>query len=197
LAAVFINIEFCILIGVFLSFVLYVPRAAQVQLNEFTVSAGQQMRVKNAYDPECNKMLLFNVDGELSFGAEPELEKHLSAISSKAQSGHKVLLLFVRRARNPDAVFLGLLDAFLRKMQQRNIAVLLCGVRPDLKKGLESIGIAGRLGASSIIEESSQNGSTTEDAIRRAYELVGDDVCPNCPHWTKKPATAESSHYVI
>src|SRR5207253_6092173 len=34
LAAVFISVEFCILIGVFLSFALYVPRAAQVQLGE-------------------------------------------------------------------------------------------------------------------------------------------------------------------
>jgi SulP family sulfate permease len=32
LAAVFISVEFCILVGVFLSFVLYIPRAARAQL---------------------------------------------------------------------------------------------------------------------------------------------------------------------
>ena len=34
LAAVAISVEFCIVIGVFLSFVLYVPRAARVRMNQ-------------------------------------------------------------------------------------------------------------------------------------------------------------------
>ena len=38
LAAVVVSVEFCILIGVFLSFVLYVPRAAHVHLTELTVT---------------------------------------------------------------------------------------------------------------------------------------------------------------
>src|SRR5438132_5858917 len=41
LAAVAISVEFCIVIGVFLSFVLYVPRAAQVRLTQFTLTPGQ------------------------------------------------------------------------------------------------------------------------------------------------------------
>ena len=36
LAALVISVEFCIVIGVFLSFVLYMPRAAQIRLVEFT-----------------------------------------------------------------------------------------------------------------------------------------------------------------
>ena len=43
-AAVFVSVEFCILIGVFLSFVLYVPRAAGAHLNEFTLSWVESFR---------------------------------------------------------------------------------------------------------------------------------------------------------
>jgi hypothetical protein len=38
LSAVLVSVEFCILIGIFLSFVLYVPRAARVHLTELILT---------------------------------------------------------------------------------------------------------------------------------------------------------------
>src|SRR5262249_34949166 len=44
IAAVAVSIEFCVLIGVFLSFVLYVPQAARLQLTELVMTPERIIR---------------------------------------------------------------------------------------------------------------------------------------------------------
>jgi SulP family sulfate permease len=114
LSAVLVSVEFCILIGVFLSFILYVPRAARLQLTEYTLTPERVVRERVPEDPPCGRMLLFNLEGELFFGAAAALEEHLSAISRRAGNGIKVIVLRMKRVRNPDAVCLKLLDDFVQ-----------------------------------------------------------------------------------
>ena len=126
------SIEFCIVIGVFLSFVLYVPRAAQARLVQLTRTPDQRLRERQPGDPPCDRMLMYDVEGELFFGAEPELEKHLLAVERAAQGEVRVVILVLRRAHNPDAAFLGLLRGLHERLEQRNVALLLC----DVQRGL-------------------------------------------------------------
>src|SRR5262249_39600133 len=65
LAAVFVSVEFCILIGVFLSFILYVPRAANVHLTEFTLTPERVLRERQPADLPCGRILIFSLEGEL------------------------------------------------------------------------------------------------------------------------------------
>lgn len=87
LAAVLISVEFCIVIGVFLSFVLYVPRAAQVRMVQLTITPDQRIRERLVGDPPCDRLLLYGLEGELFFGAEPELDKHFTVIEQAAEGG--------------------------------------------------------------------------------------------------------------
>ena len=64
LAAVFISVEFCILIGVFLSFVLYVPRAARMHMAELTLTPERVIRERVPGDPRCNRILIYNLEGD-------------------------------------------------------------------------------------------------------------------------------------
>src|SRR5213076_2799534 len=77
LAAIVISVEFCILIGVFLSFVLFVPRAARIRVTELTLTPERVIRERVSSDPPCGRMLLYDLEGELFFGAAPQLESHL------------------------------------------------------------------------------------------------------------------------
>ncbi len=49
-AAVFVSVEFCILIGVFLSFVLFVPRAAHIHLTELMLARERVLIEKSDTD---------------------------------------------------------------------------------------------------------------------------------------------------
>ncbi len=181
LAAVAVSVEFCILIGVFLSFVLYVPRAARLRLTELTVTPERVLRERAEADPPCGRLLIYDLEGELFFGAAPALEQHLSTIEKNAREAARVVVLRVKRVRNPDAVCLGLLDAFIQRMQARRVTVLICGVRPDVGWILHSTGVADRLGPRGVFREMIGPESSTLDAVRHAYELLNGDVCAACP----------------
>src|SRR5580658_1322838 len=74
-SAIFISVEFSILIGVALSILLFVPHAALLRFSELTVSNDRVVRERLPNDPVCASLLLYDLEGELFFGAAPELDR--------------------------------------------------------------------------------------------------------------------------
>jgi SulP family sulfate permease len=180
-AAIFISIEFSILIGTFLSFLFFVPRAARLQCSELVVSPERVVRERQPDDPPCNKLALFALEGELFFGAAPELDDYLEEMARRVEQGARVVVLRVKRARNPDMVCLERLQHFLEDMGSRKVPVLLCGVRPDFARALDNVRFHRYLPPDCLFLEDTSPMSSTLKAVRRAYELLGDDRCPTCP----------------
>jgi SulP family sulfate permease len=195
LAAVAVSVEFCILIGIFLSFVLYVPRAARVHLTELTLTPERVIREKLPEDVPCGRILLFSLEGELFFGSAPELEEHLAAVEKRTAPGVRVVVLRLKRVRNPDAVCLGLIESFLGRMEARQVTVLLCGVRDDLAQVLRSSRLDAKL-AGRLFPEVPGPSSSTLEAVRHAYDLLGHDVCPTCPR-RDDAGSREGWYYMI
>jgi SulP family sulfate permease len=197
LAAVFISVEFCIVIGVFLSFVLYVPRAGQVRMNQLTQTPGQRFREQLPGDAPCSRLLVYDVEGELFFGSEPELEKHLAAVREAAKGDVRVVILILKRARNPDAVCLKLLEALHRDLRQRDVTLLLCGVQPDLMAALAATGLEERIGLRCIFRDQPGQGSSSREAVQFAYTLLNGRVCATCPRRQERVGPDEPFDYVI
>jgi len=197
LAAVAISVEFCIVIGVFLSFVLYVPRAGHSRLVRFTQTADQHVRESRPSDPPCDRLLIYGLEGEVFFGAEPELEKQLTSINQAARGNAGVVILVLKQARNPDATFLTLLRIFHARLESRGVALLLSGVHPDLSRALASTGLDGKIEASRIFAEQPGQDSRIPDALRRAYELLGDNRCLTCPRRQEMPGKDQPWEFVI
>jgi len=178
-AAVGISIEFCVLVGVFMSFMLTVPRAGQMLLTEFTLTGGN-LREHLPGDAPCPRILVFGLEGEMFFGATAALEAHFAAIEERIGPDTRVLVLRLKRARNPDAVGLTLLEEFMARVRARGVHVLLCGVRAEFADKLNRTGMSARLGERLFLEQPVRLTSTML-AIRHAYELIGEDVCSVCP----------------
>lgn len=176
-----ISIEFCVLIGVVLSFLLAVPRAGRMLLTEFVVTAEGGIHERLPEDEVCGRILIFGLEGEMFFGAASSLEEHFEAIEQRVDPKTRVVVLRMKRARNPDAVGLALLEGFLERMHARRVEVILCGVRTQLFESFEATGLPARLGADQIFLEQPVRQTSTLLAIRHAYELVT-DPCPSCPH---------------
>jgi len=181
LSAVVISVEFCILIGVFLSFVLFVPRAAHLHLSRLVLTSERVIRERQAGDLDCDRILIYSLEGELFFGAAADLEKHFEAIARRARNGVRIIVLRLKRVRNPDAVCLELFERFIEQMEQRKLTVLLCGVRPDVARVLTTSGLEARLGKQRIFLETAMPTSSTLDAVRHAYDLLAGDLCATCP----------------
>lgn len=196
LSALLISIEFCILIGTFCSFLFYVPRAARVHMTRLTVTPERVIREAQPSDPPCWRLLLFNLEGELFFGSAPELEKHLENIRAQRTPLTRIVILRLKRVRNPDAVCLRLLDEFVADMHAQGIRVYLCGVRRDLAEALQRSRVLERLGKEHVFLEAAATWSSTLDAVRHAYAQLGDDICPHCPRRQSGP-DSEGWYYMI
>ncbi len=195
--AVLLNIEYSILFGTFLSFLMYIPRAARLQASELTLTANRVLRERLPDDPLCSKLVILSLEGELFFGAAPELEEYFGQLTRRVDEGARVIVLRVKRTRNPDMVCLELLQNFLQEMRSRKVEVLLCGVREDFARVLRNLGFQEWLPADCVFLEELSVFSSTLKAVRRAYEILGNDLCPTCPRRQEKPAEKDDGYYMI
>jgi SulP family sulfate permease len=197
ITAVAVSVEFCILIGTFVSFLIYLPRAARINVTELVISPDRQVRERFSTDPPCNRFLLYNIEGELFFGSSTELSDELAKIDERADQGIRVILLRLKYARNVDGVCLDVLEDFIDRMEGRGITVILCGVRAEFVKVLQNVGLEQRLGPERIFREQSAVWSSTLQAVERAYEMLGPDRCETCPLQNGGPASTRNWSYMI
>lgn len=194
-SAVAISIEFCVLIGVFLSFLLTVPRAGRMLLTEFAIGADGSVHERLPGDVPCERILIYGLEGEMFFGAAGALEQHFDAIERRIDARTEVVVLRVKRARNPDAVGVALLEDFIDRVKARGVHLLLCGVRREFADKLDRTGLTARLGERLFLEEPVRRTSTIL-AIAHAYELIS-DRCTGCPRQGADPSHETALHYSI
>jgi SulP family sulfate permease len=197
LTAVFLSIEFSILIGTFLSFLFYVPRAARLRATELILSPERVVRERRPDDPPCGKLVILSLEGELFFGAAQDLDERFAELRRRVAEGARVIVLALKWARNPDMVCLEHLRHFLLDMQARKATVLLCGVRDDLAEPLRSLRSDDWLPPDCVFREDASSGSSTLQAVRRAYEILGDDLCATCPRRREVEKDRGDWYYVI
>lgn len=172
LAAVFISVEFCIVIGVFLSFALYVPKAAQVRLTALGATPEGALREVQSADALDSRMLAFELDGELFFGAEAEVARHFATIAERARGDVRVAVLVLRRGRNPDAVFLNLLWNLHKALAARGVVLLFAGVLPDLETALAGTRLLDVFGRDRVFTVATPDGPCGSEALAFARRLL-------------------------
>jgi sulfate permease, SulP family len=196
LSAVLIGVEFSILIGVGLSVLMFVPRAARLKAAELTVSADRVIRERNPSDACCTQMVVLDLEGEFFFGAAPELDRYFDALRQRGDL--KVIVLRVKRTRNPDIVCMQLLQQFIIEMHERGMTVLLCGVRADFAQAMENLRFQDFLPAGNVFrEDPALLGSSTLAAVRHAYDLLGGDFCEHCPRRSPAEPANGTFYYQI
>jgi len=180
-SAVFVSVEFSILIGVALSILLFVPRAARLKASELVVSPERVVRDRVPADPPCTAMILYDLEGELFFGAAPELDRYFEGLKQRTKEEDiRFVVLRVKRTRNPDMVCLARVQQFLQDMRKQGVTVLLCGVRPDFARGMKNLDFYDSLPVHLVFPEEDEKDSATLKAVRHAYGLLGDNLCDHC-----------------
>ena len=151
-----------------------------MRLSEFIVTGDGAIHERLPDDIPCSKLLLFGLEGELFFGSTAALEKHFEFIESRIDEDTEVLLLRMKRARNPDAVALNLIEHFLDRVRARGVKVIMCGVSAHLHDVMKRTGMADRLGEKELFLEQRVRLTSTIKAVQHAYELIS-EPCPVCP----------------
>jgi len=198
LSAIFVSVEFSILIGVAISIALFVPRAARLRSTELTVDAERVIRRRLPSDPQCESVVIDDIEGELFFGAAPELERYLDDLRKVVRNGPKVLVLRLHRARNPDLPCIERLERFLHDMAELNVPVVLSGVREDLARAMHDLRFGSWLPSDQVfMADPALPGSSTVRAVRHAYELARALGLPRCAHCEPVEHSKARLYYMV
>ena len=174
--ALALGLDQAILIGVGLSILLFVPRAARLKAAELIVDPDGIVRERRPGDQPPAALVLYDLEGELFFGASPELDRHFAALDRRCRrDGIKRVILRVKRVRNPDVVCLERLEHFLRECERHGVTVLLAGIRPDLLEAMERLGFGAWYPAERLFPQADDGDSATLAAIRSASRRSGAD----------------------
>jgi SulP family sulfate permease len=166
-SAVLFGLDQAILIGVALSIVLFVPRAAKLKVSELVVDRAEVVRERLPSDAPHPGYLMFDLEGELFFGAAPELERIFHDIEGRAAAEelHHVLLR-LKRVRNPDVVSLDHFEQFLKNAAARGLTLWLAGVQPDLLAAFGRLNLEAWLPNERLFAQGKDDDSATLAAIR-------------------------------
>ena len=130
-----IDLDKSVLLGVILSILLFVPRAAKLKAKELIVAPERVVRERVPGDPVDPSIIIYDLEGELFFGAAPELDRYLVALHQRIADDPngpvKFVVLRLKRVRHPDVVCIERIEHFLREETARGVTILLAGVRPD------------------------------------------------------------------
>ena len=171
ISAFAISIEFCVLIGVIMSFLMTVPRAGHMILTEFVDADDDHVRERLDDDEQPEEILIFGLEGEMFFGSSTSLDHHLERIEDRITPRTRVIVMRMKRARNADAVGVAALEHFVERVQQRGVVVLLCGVRWGLHGALERSGLLARLDPGHVFLERPVRQTSTQEAMRLARRI--------------------------
>ncbi|MGH3638479.1 MAG: SulP family inorganic anion transporter [Mycobacterium sp.] len=182
LSGVLWDLDKAVLLGIVLSILLFVPRAAKLKAAELTITQERVVRERLPDDPVDPSTVIYDLEGELFFGAAPELDRYFDTLRSRIHDdGIQFVILRLKRVRDPDAVCIERLEHFLREedghdVNGHRVTILLAGVRPDTLKVLRNIGFDEWFPAEQVFPEEDQEYSATLRAVRYVRaKLDGDE----------------------
>lgn len=171
--AIFIDVQDSILVGVALSIVMFIPRASRPSMRELIVTPERLIRERRPGEERAKTLLIYDLEGELFFGAAPQFHRFLEQIIEETdRTGIKHVVLRLKRTWNPDVVVIEHLERFLRDAQQRGVTAFLAGVRPQFLRILENVHLTDWFPSDQIVPEEDETFSATLRAVRRAFQLA-------------------------
>jgi sulfate permease, SulP family len=198
--AIAINLDTAVLLGIALSILFFVPRAAKLKASELIVTPDRVVRERVASDPVDPRLIIYDLEGELFFGAAPELDRYLDTLEKRvAEQNAKFVVLRLKRARNPDVVCIERLDHFLREQNAHGVTVLLAGVRDDTLRALHNIGFDSWFPSEQVFPEEDKEYSATLKAVRHAYAKLGaiDFGAPNAAAEESDQGAQAKLYYLV
>ncbi len=170
-----IDLDKSVLLGVILSILLFVPRAAKLKAKELIVTPERVVRERIPGDPPDSSIVIYDLEGELFFGAAPELDRYLAEISRRITDDDlKFVVLRLKRVRHPDVVCIERIEHFLRAETDRGVTILLAGVRADTLTVLHNVGLKEWFSAEHVFPEEDEEYSATLKAVRYAHNQLAE-----------------------
>ena len=179
LATLFLDLEFAIYAGVFLSLVLYLNRTAHPRISNLIPNTDAAGPLLIETEAECLYLKVIRIDGPLFFGAVNHVSEYLYNIDKNLMRKRNVLILgcginFI------DVAGAELLAQEAQRRRSQRGCLYLCELQPQAYSVLERGGYLDIIGKEQIF-------ATQKEAIAAIIPKADETICRYC----KKPVFKE------
>ncbi len=168
-ATLFLPLQFAILIGVALSFLLTILRMSnRIEVREFRlVEGGFPVEAEAPASLEPGAICVLRIRGSLFFASAQALEAQLPSVEGARGA---TLILILRDVDDLGSTMLRLLKRYATSLHAAGGTLKLTGVNEDLRGQLERTGLLAHIGADNVHRERPELGAALNAAILSARE---------------------------
>ena len=172
-ATLIMPLHVAIFIGVAISVVLYLRKAARPSLVEYSFNQEGSLMEKHADAPrDFPQISIVHVEGELFFGAAELFRTQIQR--TVADPNLRVIILRMKNARHLDATSVMALEELIRFLRSKNRHLIISGAMKGLYRVLKDSGMVEVIGRDNLFLGSAQNPNiSTRNALLRAQQLLG------------------------
>ena len=171
LATLILPLQFAILFGVAISFLLLVLRSAnRVEVRELVpVEGGFPVEHPAPSTLETRSITVLRIRGSLFFASAQSLGAQLPKAST---ASHAIVILALRDMDDLGSTVIRLLKRYASDLERCGGRLFLAGVNGELRGQLDRTGFAAQIGADAIFEERPEIGMALNEAIMAARERI-------------------------
>src|SRR5690625_1121747 len=171
LAALFLRLDTAIYVGVGVSLVLFLRKAAMPHLVEYGFTdSGALSELDSKEKRENNQISIIHVEGELFFGAAEIFQDQIRTI---AEDEHiRIFILRLKNARHVDGTSIVALNQLLDFLNKTDRYLLISGTTPEIERVLKNSGFLERIGRENVFKSETNPTMSTKRALLRASHLL-------------------------
>lgn len=167
----FFGLENAIFLGVSLSLVLFLKKAASPALVEYAFDDQGDLRAVDDEQERNNQQIsIIHVEGELFFGASELFQDQIRRIANDTQI--RVFILRLKNARHLDATAVFALQQLVEYLNKTDRYLLVSGITPDVERVVRNSGIWDIIGNDNIFRAETNPTLSTKRALMRAAHLL-------------------------
>jgi SulP family sulfate permease len=173
LTALFIRLDFAIVFGAGVSILLFLRKAAQPELVEFTAGPeGELTPLPTGDTSSTPEISIVHVEGDLFFGAAELFRDQMRRVCEKPNL--KIVILKMRNAYHLDATSVLALEELVQYMHQNDRLLLVTEARKEAVRIFRDSGLIEVIGRDNIFPDNPKNPTlSTSRALRRAVAVMG------------------------
>ncbi len=178
LSTLFIELEFAIYVGVFLSLTFYLRRTSRPTVMEVAPIQNQSHRpIKSTsrYDlAQCPQLKITRVDGSLFFGAIDHIQQRMRQLTDE-KSDAKFLLIVGKGINFVDVAGAEMLIQESNRLRKRGGGLMLSSFKGTVMDDLDKIGYLDKLGKEHFY-------NSPESALSNGIAKLNPTRCQNCQY---------------
>ncbi len=174
LSTLFLDLEFAILLGILLSFVVYLGRTSRPRVLVRVPAPNHPYRLFTTDPalPECPQLKVIRIDGSLFFGAVDYVAERLRMFA-KGHPEQKHLLISARSINFVDVAGADLIAREARNRRAMGGRLYLHRVKEATRETLKRGGYRDEIGVENIF-------LSKQEAIATIFERLDHDICARC-----------------